>query len=178
MIAGPFGALWGAQLGSSIGAGQAQQRAAEKRLGAMGITPEMLRDARELAAQVAEAEQGLDLAQRAVDSSVGLETALREQAGVAYKSAEAALRDGDEAAARSKLEEKQRLLLKAQATEAETLDAREREASMASSLATLRASCTRLEQSIQQQSMSSGQAASYELEPSDPLLDKFKHLES
>ena len=174
-----FGAIWGAQIGGSMGASARQRAALQQQLDAMGVTPEVIATARDLARQVVEAEDSLEIVRRAVDSQASLADVLTEQAAAAYRSAEAALRRGDEAGARAKLEEKRDLALKRSAAEREVAAAREREAAMVTSLDALATRARSVEESIRaatERGPRGASSAAFELEVDDPLLERFKKL--
>ena len=182
LLAGPFGAMWGAQIGSSMGADAEMRRRAEQQLQRVGVSKDELRGAASLAAEVAEAEEGLRMARSAVESMQELERTMTSAAGDARSRAEMALRSGDEAAARTHLEEKQRLTRRAKDAEAEVVAAKSREASMAASVAALAKRARGVEESIRERVERGGgagavEAESFALEIDDPLLKKFEELE-
>lgn len=162
-----------------MGASARQRAALQQQLDAMGVTPEVIATARDLARQVVEAEDSLEIVRRAVDSQASLADVLTEQAAAAYRSAEAALRRGDEAGARAKLEEKRDLALKRSAAEREVAAAREREAAMVTSLDALATRARSVEESIRaatERGPRGASSAAFELEVDDPLLERFKKL--
>ena len=112
LLAGPFGAIWGSQIGGSVGAARGADRANEERLERMGLSKEMRATAATCAAELAEAEEGLQTARRALASAEEFARTLQEAADASYEKAQAALLDGDEAAARVHLVERQQTNLR------------------------------------------------------------------
>lgn len=179
LVAGPFGALWGAQIGGNMGANNRAKKEAQQRLDRMGLSKEVLDAARACASDIEEAEESLKLVRRAEASQRGLLTTFERQAAVAYEAAEAALRSGDEAQARTHLEERARLKPKITAANSELQSATNRVAVLEADCDTLREQAAKIEAMVGRSVSASAEArsSSLALEPEDPLLAKFKELE-
>ena len=137
LLAGPFGALWGAQLGGSLGANARAKREDTERWQRMGVTPNMLDSAQRVAAELADAEEGLRIVQAASESQSSLMETLDQGISDAYAAAETSLKAGDEAAARERLLERKQLQSKRELVAVELAAANERVSSMAGSVRAL-----------------------------------------
>ena len=185
LLAGPFGAIFGAQIGGSMGANKQQQREDEERLTRAGLTKDMIAAANSCAQQLAEAEEGLKVVRSAEGSQRQLVETIERGIKDAYSAAEIALRSGDEAAARTKLEEKAALTRKATAARAELAAATARTVAMQESIGSLSERATQIEskmtQAVSSSSLSAGGQdfdSTFALEVEDPLIAKFRDLES
>ena len=185
LLAGPFGALFGAQLGGSMGANARVKRAANERIEAMGLNKETIQAAQDIAQELADAEESLELVRNAERSQRNLLDVIDSSTEAAYKAAETALRNGDEATARRQLEEKNMQKAKRAKVEAEVTAAAARVATMQASVASIAERANEIEQIIARTvtatktRSSSGLSSDVNLalEAEDPLLKKFKDLE-
>eukprot|EP00316_Scyphosphaera_apsteinii_P009025 CAMPEP_0119326434 /NCGR_PEP_ID=MMETSP1333-20130426/68389_1 /TAXON_ID=418940 /ORGANISM="Scyphosphaera apsteinii, Strain RCC1455" /LENGTH=243 /DNA_ID=CAMNT_0007334743 /DNA_START=29 /DNA_END=760 /DNA_ORIENTATION=- len=184
LLAGPFGAIFGSQIGGAIG----QNRQKEKQLAQLGITREVLQGASDCVRDLGQAEEDALLVQRSIESQQQLLLQLDDLATEAYDAAAAALQAGDEATARRKLEEKQRILSKQDAAESDLGRAREQLRQAKHIVQKLEVRAKRIEAMLEQklsagnQPISGGATLDAELAklepPEDPLESKFRDLES
>lgn len=189
LLAGPFGALWGAQLGGVAGANARVKRAEEEKIQSMGLDKATVAAMQQCVQELKEAEESLDLVKNAERSQRQVLDNIDTAMTAAYTAAEAALRSGDEALARTKLEEKNALKPRREAAERETAAAASRVATMAASVAALAERAAQLEQAMAKtvaaatsskaaaRSQGMVDAPSTEVEELDPLEQKFRDLE-
>lgn len=185
LLGGPFGALFGAQLGGSMGANARVQRAADEKIQAMGLNKDVIKAAQEIAQELADAEESLELVRGAERSQRNLLAVVDQTMEDAYKAAETALRAGDEATARRQLEERNLQKTKRAGIEAEVTAAASRVATMQASVTSIAERANQIEQVIARQvtatkaKASSGVSADVNLalDAEDPLLKKFRDLE-
>eukprot|EP00854_Cymbomonas_tetramitiformis_P020361 gene20361-24387_t len=107
LIAGPFGAIWGASVGAGFGGNARAEREAEAAQEAemkrLGLTPEIAAMAAEAVRDLKEAELALELSIRAFDSQRALCVGLERAAQEAYAAAEEAMAAGKEEDAKASL---------------------------------------------------------------------------
>jgi len=176
LLGGPFGAVWGAQLGGALGSAKAKERANEARLERLGLSRDLREKAAACAADLAEAEEGRQLARTALESAQRVERNLAESASESYAAAQAALSQGDEAAAREHLLKRYETNTRLSAARISSLEAAERVATMESAVQSLSEQAMQMEQLLRRAVASkSATLASQDLE--DPLLRKFRELE-
>ena len=89
-----------------MGANARVQRAADEKIQAMGLNKDVIKAAQEIAQELADAEESLELVRGAERSQRNLLAVVDQTMEDAYKAAETALRAGDEATARRQLEER------------------------------------------------------------------------
>jgi len=204
LIAGPFGALWGAQIGGAVGANNRAKREARERLDRMGISKDILQAAEQVAVNLQDAEErcgcpkyslhvhgihspristlagSLSIVRSAEESQQALLTTLEASSQGAYAAAEEALRNGDEAAARARLEERQQLNQKISAATIELASASERVLTMQASVVRLSEQASNIEALVSRavtSSTTAGGTSSATLELEDPLLRRIEELE-
>ena len=187
LLAGPFGAIFGAQLGGSFGANARAKREVSERYERMGVTPAMLEAAQRVAAELADAEEGLRVVKAARDSQGSLVATLNRGIDEAYAAAESSLKAGDEARARERLVERKQLQAKRGAAAAEVAAAEDRVETMTASVRMLQTQAAEIEAELSKVVASStGPAARSaaspvtklsEFEDEDPLLRRFRELE-
>ena len=168
-----------------MGANARVKRAANERIEAMGLNKETIQAAQDIAQELADAEESLELVRNAERSQRNLLDVIDSSMEAAYKAAETALRNGDEATARRQLEEKNMQKAKRAKVEAEVTAAAARVATMQASVASIAERANEIEQIIARTvtatktRSSSGLSSDVNLalEAEDPLLKKFKDLE-
>jgi len=99
LVAGPFGALIGLGVGSSLG----DRQKAEKALEGMNLDKEVVEEGKRLAETLQLAKSAEQAAATAAETAQQRCTALKQQEATLYGDAKAALSTGDEAAARGLL---------------------------------------------------------------------------
>lgn len=183
LLAGPFGALWGAQLGGAMGSADGQKKQMQERLDKVGLDKATLRDVQIMAQELADAEEALTLVQRSADSQRAVVASLEAEAARMYSDAEALLKAGDEDAARAKLTEKRGVTARLASAELEAAQASDRVSSMERSRGALEQRALQVQALVDRALASEarggagGGGSSFELEPEDPLLARFRDLE-
>lgn len=182
LLGGPFGAIWGAQLGGAMGARRGAQKSEEARLEKMGLSREVREAAAACAADLAEAEEGLSACREALQSARALESQLEASSAAAYAEAEAALRAGDEAAARACLERRQQSKGQLGKARLEAAEANDRVVRMEAALSALAERSKAIEAAMSRAVASSAVSAADRAvtrldEDDDPLLRRFRDLE-
>lgn len=180
LLAGPFGAIWGAQIGGSVGADRAAKRADEQRMERMGLTKEVRAAAAACAADLSEASESLKLTERAQRSAEVLVAQYDSTVNEAFAAAEAALRSGDEAAARQHLLRKREATVDLDRAKLAVAEAAERAESMRRSVTALEARAAEVEQYMGRAVTSAARSKDVELSADDlddPLLARFRELE-
>lgn len=151
----------------------------------MGLNKETIKAAQEIAQELADAEQSLEIVRNAERSQRNLLEVVDRTMDALYKAAEQALRSGDEATARRNLEERNMQKAKRAQIEAEVTAAAGRVATMQASVASIAERANEIEQIISRTvtatkaKSSSGISSDFNLalEAEDPLLKKFRDLE-
>ena len=178
LLAGPFGALWGAQIGGAMGANNRAKREQGDQLAAMGLDEEVLKLAKQTAMELEEAETALAIVKGAENSQRSLIETLDRTMQEAYTAAEGALRSGDEAAARTRLEERQAAKAKRTLAESDLAAASQRVASMQASVAALAERASQIEQKISRTVVATraNPSGGEPPPPEDPLEKRFREL--
>ena len=185
LLAGPFGALWGAQIGGAVGANNRAKREQTEALDAMGLSEDVLQAAKAVAMELEEAEASLSIVRGAEDSQRALIKMHERASEEAYAAAEVALRSGDEAAARSLLEQRQSSKAKQAVAEADLAAATRRVADMQANVAAIAERAAAVEQKIAGTVASARDATKRggaprggdSLDLEDPLERRFRELE-
>lgn len=183
-MAGPFGAIWGSQLGRNLGAREEDKRRVDEYLNARGIDKDVRLEAQQCASDLREAEDALRFVREAVESQSTLVKTRERSIAEAYSAAEAALRAGHEAEARAHLEERQRFKTKLEVEQIDLAEAERRVESMAESVSRLAARAAEIEKAVSR-AMVAGSPTDpcapseeiWEPEEFDPLAAKFRRLE-
>merc|ERR1712238_595104 len=102
-ILGPFGALFGASIGSQFGASRAVDKAKQDELARMGVTNDMLESAREMGATLDRSIEGLKATQDSLKTLQNFAKRLSSDADNAYSEAKVALESKNEELARTLL---------------------------------------------------------------------------
>jgi len=100
LVAGPFGLLFGSQIGASIGAKNALNRARKEEMERLGITQEMLDSAQQVGVALQEATEGLKATQTSLDTQRALARRLERDTEELYEAAKSAMASGNEDEAR------------------------------------------------------------------------------
>ncbi|GMI09703.1 hypothetical protein TrVE_jg2918 [Triparma verrucosa] len=185
-VAGPFGALFGAQLGGSLMSGRKQKEALISQLEEKGLTLEMVKMAEQAGRDVLEIRQGLEAGEEALKSFQDLARQLSNDDQSLKDAAKMLLVSGDEISAKEKL-------LKAQKTRTRLLSAlqnaakeKERCEKMRENLLVVEERVMKIESNMREltsntliQNSFDGFDSTANLPPpvSDPLLEKFRKLE-
>ena len=168
LLGGPFGAIWGAQIGGGLGAQRQAGKREQASLERMGLGKEVQAAAQAVARDLQEAEASLQLTKDALQSQQNLVKTLEEAADALKASAQAALVKGDEAGARAKLVEKQSVTSKITAAQLEVADARDRVGALAAKAGEVEAMIGR--------SVEASSELRNEIAIEDPLEAKFRDL--
>lgn len=191
LLAGPFGAFWGAQLGASVGVSNAEKRQAQRSLERMGLRPEDLQLAQEVATDLREAEEALKMVGDVADAQKKRVAALQADAEKAYAKARDCLADGDESGARRWLERRSDLQAATTRATEELAESDERTRTMQQNVLALAERAAKIEL-LMSRSVSAasearrsapddvprGESAAASYEPlEDPLEARFRELE-
>jgi len=109
LVLGPFGALFGASVGSNFGARSAVDKAKKEELNRMGITEDMLTAAREIGSALENANEGLKATQDSLTTQQEFARRLDADAERVYNRAKMALSDKDEDEAKDLLYQRQKI---------------------------------------------------------------------
>ena len=109
LIFGPFGALFGASIGSNMGSQNNLEKARKEEMESMGISQEMLDQAREIGILLDRGIESLKLIEDALKTQQNFAKRLESDMDRIYADARLALQDGDEDKARDLLLKKTNL---------------------------------------------------------------------
>lgn len=179
-VLGPFGAIWGASLGSGFGASRKEKEAEIERLQSQGLTPDMVKAAETAAQRVVDVKSGLDAAEESWNSYKEFAKKLEKTVATAEDKAKACLVAGDEDGARDSLAYRQRQKQKLLSALVGARDGRERVNKMEENLEAAEIEVRRVEALMAQAvslKFSEDSGTSYAPQVEDPLLERFKRLE-
>lgn len=103
LVLGPFGALFGASIGSKFGASRAVDKAKKDELARMGVTDTMLESAREIGVTLDRSIEGLKATQDSLKTQQNFAKCLNADADKVYSEAKVALESNNEELARTLL---------------------------------------------------------------------------
>jgi len=185
-----IGALFGASIGSNIGAQNAASRARKEEMERMGISQEMLDMAQEIGSALERSIEGLKACRNSLETQQRLARRLDADVTALYDRAKQAMTDGDEETARRNLMERQKLQDKLKGILLRCADEKKRLETMESNVSALETRATEvdalLRRTVGAKAVSDSSAASLSLRDSnitglslendDPLLQKFKDM--
>ena len=181
ILGGPFGAIFGASLGSSIGARKALDRAQSQEMERLGLTPEMIDTARDVALALERSNEGLEAVQESLATQQRYARRLDADVTELYQRAQQALVASDEELARKLLLQRTELQEKLKTALVSCAEERKRLQKMEENVAQLKRRALEVE-SLMSRSVSSSvlrdknTSADFALPVEDPLLKKFKDL--
>lgn len=180
LIAGPFGLLFGSQIGANIGTQNALNRARKEEMERLGITQEMLDSAEQVGVALEQAMEGLRATKTSLETQQSLARRLERDADELYEKAKAAIADGREEEARKFLFERnynQERLVKVLKL---CVEEKQRYDKMQQNVAAIEKRALEIESLLQRSvSAKARESAAFDdlsLPVEDPLLRKFRDL--
>jgi phage shock protein A len=183
------GALFGASLGSNLGAKNAADRARREEMERLGISQDMLDTAREVGLALERSAEGLRATRDSLETQQRLARRLEDEAGRLYGRAKEALASGEEEKARKLLLSRQQDLDKLKQVLLSCADDKQRLETMERNVAALERRAMEVEALLKRTigaksqvdaSAISGRAvdddARFALSSEDPLLQKFRDM--
>jgi phage shock protein A len=183
------GALFGASLGSNLGAKNAADRARREEMEMLGISQDMLDTAREVGLALERSAEGLRATRDSLETQQRLARRLEDEAGRLYGRAKEALASGEEEKARKLLLSRQQDLDKLKQVLLSCADDKQRLETMERNVAALERRAMEVEALLKRTigaksqvdaSAISGRAvdddARFALSSEDPLLQKFRDM--
>jgi len=185
---GPFGALFGAQIGATFGAKRASNEVQKKEMERMGLTPEMVEMAQEVGAALERGLEGLQATKESLESHQRFARRLDEEATQIYEQAKIALNENDEEKAKSLLLKRETSLNRLKKALVACADEKKRVDQMKSNVDALEERALEvdslLKRTIGAKTLSDlsdndigSPYSSMRLDDDDPLIRKFKDLE-
>lgn len=178
----PFfsGAIFGASIGSSIGAKNAVDRARQEEMAKLGIDSSMLEAAQEVAEALERANEGLTTVQDSLSSLQRFAKRLDGESNMLMESAKSAVATGDEEKARNILLERQATLDKLKKTLKDCVEMKNRLETMERNVAVLETKALEIETLLQRtvgaKAIQDVNNLGLSLNDEDPLLRKFRDL--
>lgn len=184
LLLGPFGALFGASIGSNWGAKNAVNRLRNEEMAQLGLTPEILDMAQSVGQALEQSVAGLEATRDSFETQKRLAQTFETEASRLHDTAMAALQSGDEQAARDTLMRRTQLVQdKLKPTLVSCAEEKRRVEVMESNVAELQKRALEVESLIKRTVASSAVDSSpsmatskLSLEREDPLLQKFKDM--
>lgn len=180
LVAGPFGLLFGSQIGASIGAKNALNKARKEEMERMGITQEMLDSAEQVGIALEQATEGLKATQTSLNTQRSLARRLERDAEELYEKAKAALATGNEDDARKFLFQRTECQEKLKRVLKLCIDEQQRYEKMQENVSAIEKRALEIEALLQRSvSAKTRQTTAFEelsLSVEDPLLQKFRDL--
>lgn len=180
LVAGPFGLLFGSQIGASIGAKNALNKARKEEMERMGITQEMLDSAEQVGIALEQATEGLKATQTSLNTQRSLARRLERDAEELYEKAKAALATGNEDDARKFLFQRTECQEKLKKVLKLCIDEQQRYEKMQENVSAIEKRALEIEALLQRSvSAKTRQTTAFEelsLSVEDPLLQKFRDL--
>jgi len=180
LIAGPFGLLFGSQIGANIGAKNALNKAKQQEMERLGITQDMLDSAEQVGFALEQATQGIRATKASLETQQSFARRLERDANELYEKAKVAMASGKEDEARKLLfarnEDQDKLVkvLKLCAEEKKRLE------KMEQNVAAIEKRALEIESFLQRAvGAKARQSAAFDdlsLSAEDPLLKKFRDL--
>jgi len=184
LLLGPFGALFGAQVGSSFGAKKAMDRARNEEMQRMGVSQEMLDAARDVGLALEESMEGLKATQDSLVTQQSLARRLDREYNELYEKAKVAISDNREMEARQWLLERELMQDKLKLALKNAADEKKRLARMEDNVAKIEQRAMEIDAMLRrsvgatavQRSEELGLSLSRDTMEQDPLLRKFKDM--
>jgi len=179
LVLGPFGALFGASIGSQFGASRAVDKAKKEELARMGITDEMLESAREMGATLERATEGLKATQDSLKTQQNFAKRLDLDADNTYAEAKAALESNNEELARGLLLKRTHIQEKLKKTLINCAEEKKRLLKMQDNVRAIEERAIEMEtilrRNVGAQSLLDS-STQFSLADEDPLLQKFRDV--
>ncbi|KAL3911851.1 MAG: hypothetical protein SGARI_001442, partial [Bacillariaceae sp.] len=103
LLFGPFGMLFGSQIGASFGAQNAMNKARQEELAKMGVSQDMLDTAQDIGFALSQSMEGLEATESSLQTHQSLARRIDREVTEVYDMAKAALEEKDEERARTLL---------------------------------------------------------------------------
>lgn len=181
ILGGPFGAIFGASLGSSLGARNAVDRAKRDEMERLGLTPEMMDTANDVALALERSNEGLQAVQESLETQQRFARRLDADVTGLYNRAQKAIMASDDELARKLLMQRTELQEKLKTALVSCAEERRRLQKMEDNVAQLKRRALEVE-SLMSRSVSSSvlrdknTSADFSLPVEDPLLKKFNDM--
>lgn len=172
--------MFGASIGSNIGAKNAADRARKEELARLGITQDMLDSAQEIGLVLQRTNEGLKAIQDSLETQQRFARRLDRDAAELYERAKTLLQSGDEAKARDLLLQRTRVQDKLKQVLKACADERKRLTQMESNIDALERRAAEMDdllrRSVSAKTMQETSELGLSLDVEDPLLRKFRDL--
>lgn len=180
LLAGPFGALFGAQIGNALGATSELDKARQDEMKRLGVTSDMLDQATEIGVALNQAIEGLRVLQNSVETSKRLAKLLNEQEQSLYGRAKTAIESSDEDGARKLLLERTSVKEKLLKVLQSIAEDNRRISTMESNVMALETRGLEIEallrRTVGASALQNSNSMGLSLESEDPLLKKIRDL--
>lgn len=187
LILGPFGALFGASIGNQIGMSSAVEKARKEEMAKMGITTEMLEQAREIGLLLDRGVEGLKAAEDSLVTQQRFAKKLEEDMERLYKDATIALQGGNESRAKDLLFKRTQIQDKLKKTLMNCVEEKKRLEKMQENVRAIEERALEIEYLMKRSvgaktlmdttsTISAGMDTGLSLAPEDPLLKKFRDM--
>lgn len=180
LVAGPFGLLFGSQIGANIGAKNSLNKARKEEMERLGITQEMLDSAEQVGVALEQAIEGVRATKASLDTQQSLARRLERDADELYEKAKAAIAAGREEEARKFLFERNANQEKLVKVLKLCVEEKQRFEKMQQNVAAIEKRALEIESLLQRSvSAKARQTAAFEdlsLSVEDPLMRKFRDL--
>jgi len=183
LVGGPFGAMFGASIGNQLGANNAVDKARQVEMEKMGVTQQMLEQAKEIGMLLDRGFEGLRLTEDSLRTQQNFAKRLDEDVDRVYSQAKAALGDGDEEKARDFLFKKTQIEEKLKKALMNCVEEKKRLSQMENNVRTIEEKALEMESLLKRSvgaktlidtNAIAGSGTGFSLAPEDPLLRKFK----
>jgi hypothetical protein len=183
LVGGPFGAVFGASIGNRLGATNAVDKARKVEMEKMGITQEMLDQAKEMGMLLDRGFEGLRITEDSLRTQQNFAKRLEQDVDRTYSQAKAALGDGDEEKARDFLFKKTQIEEKLKKALMNCVEEKKRLSQMENNVRAIEERALEMESLLKRSvgakttmdtSIMTGSGTGFSLAPEDPLLKKFK----
>ena len=183
LVGGPFGAVFGASIGNRLGANNAVDKARKVEMEKMGITQQMLDQAKEMGMLLDRGFEGLRATEDSLRTQQNFAKRLEQDVDKTYSQAKAALGDGDEEKARDFLFKKTQIEEKLKKALMNCVEEKKRLSQMENNVRAIEERALEMEsllkrsvgaKTLMDTSIMAGSGTGFSLAPEDPLLKKFK----
>lgn len=187
LVLGPFGALFGASIGNQIGMNSAVEKARKEEMEKMGITNEMLEQAREIGLLLDRGFEGLKAAEDSLVTQQRFAKKLEEDMERLYHDATLALQGGNESRAKELLFKRTQIQDKLKKALMTCVEEKKRLEKMQDNVRAIEERALEIEYLMKRSvgaktlmdttnSISTGMDGGFSLAPEDPLLKKFRDM--
>jgi len=183
LMGGPFGAVFGASIGNKLGANNAFDKARKEEMEEMGITQQMLDQAKEMGMLLERGMEGLGATEDSLRTQQNFAKRLEEDMVRVYSQAKTALQDGDEDTAKDLLFKRTQIEEKLKKALMNCVEEKKRLTQMEDNIRAIEERALEMEsllkrsmgaKTLMDTSTAAGDGTGFSLAPEDPLLKKFK----